>query len=170
MGRTSYAQICALPDSAQTWNFDLFFPTIPGFGANNLKFKCKTTVLPTSKIEPIEINLHGTGKREAGRALYDHSFTATFHECVDYKVYEAFRNWRDFMRSWKNNTGTDSSEYKVNLELDVYDNGPNIVKTMILAGSFVTDIGEVNYNGGESQAVEMSITLAFDYIDDGITY
>ena len=170
MARTSYAQVCGLPDAAQTWNFDLFIPSIPGFGANNLTYKCKTTTLPTSKIEPIKIELHGTGKQEAGRALYDHSFTATFQECVDYKTFEAFRKWRDFMRSWKKNTGTDSAAYKVNLELDVYDNGPNVVKTVILAGAFVTDIGEVSYNGAESVAVEMSITFSFDHLDDGDTF
>jgi hypothetical protein len=166
MARTSHAHVMNLPDAATTWNFDLFVPAIPGFGQNNLTYKCKTTTLPQSRIEPIKIELHGVGKQEAGRALYEHTFTAMFMETVDYKTYEAFRNWRDFMRSWKNNTGTDSAAYKVNLELDVYDNGPNLVKTVILVGAFVTDIGEVAYNGAESVAVEMSITFSFDYLKD----
>jgi hypothetical protein len=170
MARTSYAQVLALPDAAQTWNFDLFIPAIPGFGQNNLTYKCKTTTLPTSKIEPVKIELHGTGKQEAGRAIYDHTFQALFLETVDYKTYEAFRNWRDFMRSWKNNTGTDSAAYKVNLELDLYNNGPDVVKTVILAGAFVTDIAEVNYSGAESVAVEMNVSFSFDYLNDGLTF
>lgn len=170
MARTSHAHVMNLPDAAQVWNFDLFLPAIPGFGQNNLTYKCKTTSLPSSKIEPVKIDLHGVSKQEAGRATYEHTFQATFLETVDYKTFEAFRNWRDFMRSWKNNTGTDSAAYKVNLELDVYNNGPEVTKTVILVGCFVTDIADVAYNGGESTAVEMSITFSFDYLNDGITY
>lgn len=166
MARTSHAHVMNLPDAAQSWNFDLFLPAIPGFGQNNLTYKCKTTSLPTSKIEPVKIELHGVGKQEAGRAIYDHSLQATFLETVDYKTYEAFRAWRDFMRSWKNNTGTDSAAYKVNLELDVYNNGPDLVKTMILVGSFVTDIGEYAFDGAASTAMEMQVTFSFDYIKD----
>lgn len=170
MARTSHANVLNLPDAAQVWNFDLFIPAIPGFGQNNLTYKCKTTSLPASNIEPIKIELHGVAKQEAGRATYDHSFTAVFLETVDYKTFEAFRNWRDFMRSWKQNTGTDSAAYKVNMELDVYNNGPDIVKTIILAGCFVTGLAEVSYDGAASTAVEMSVTFSFDYMNDGITF
>lgn len=171
MARTSYAKVLALPDAAQTWNFDLFFPLIPGSGtADDLTVKCKTTALPGSKIEPVEIELHGTKKVEAGRAQYDHTFQATFLETVDYATYLKFRAWRDYMRSWKRNTGANSSGYKVNLELDVYDNAGNVSQTMVLAGAFVTEINEVAYNGAESQAVEIQATFSFDYIDDGQSY
>lgn len=171
MARTSYEKVLALPDAAQTWNFDLFFPLIPGSGdAAQLTYKCKGTSIPSSKIEQILIELHGTQKAEAGRAVYDHSFTATFMETVDYGTYLKFRAWRDKIRSWKRNTGSNSSAYKVNVELDVYDNAGEVAQTFILAGSFVTDINEVQLNGAENQAVEMSITLSFDYVDDGISF
>lgn len=171
MARTSYANVLALPDSAQTWNFDLFFPSIPGGGnAQNITYRCKTSSLPTSKIEPVKIELHGAAKQEAGRAIYDHSFQATFMETVDYGTLMAFRQWRDYMRSWKNNTGADSSGYKVNLELDVYDNAGNVSKSFIIAGAWLTDIGEVQYNGAESTAVELSLTFSFDYVDDGVSW
>lgn len=171
MSRTSYDKVLALPDAAQTWNFDLFFPLIPGSGdGRELTYKCKGTALPGSKIEQLMIELHGTQKAEAGRALYDHTFTATFLETVNWKTYTDFRAWRDYMRSWKRNTGANSSGYKVNVELDVYDNAGNVAQTFILAGAFVMDINEVQFNGAESQAVEMSINLSFDYIDDGQSY
>jgi hypothetical protein len=91
-------------------------------------------------------------------------------ETVDYTTIKAFRGWRDYMRSWKDNRGTDSQSYKVNIELDVYDNGGNIVNTMILAGAFPTQIAEVQYSGSDSAAVvELSMTFSFDYLNDGIS-
>lgn len=166
MARTSYANVLALPDAAQSWNFDLLFPTIPGSSVEgtNLTYKCQTATLPSSSIEAVGIELHGGKKQEAGRAIYTHTFSATFMETVDYKTYAAFRQWRDYMRSWKNNSGTNSQAYKVNLELDLYDNAGQVVDTMILVGSFPTEIGDVAFSGSESAVISLQLTFSFDYI------
>jgi hypothetical protein len=172
MARTSYQNILALPDAAQSWNFDLFFPSIPGSSIDptGLTYKCKTTSLPASSTDFVKIELHGTAKQEAGRSTYDHSFEATFLETVDYATFQAFRGWRDYMRSWKNNSGASSQAYKVNLELDLYDNGGNLVETIILVGCFPTSIGNVSFDGSNTAAVDMSITFSFDYINDGQSF
>lgn len=172
MARTSNANIQSLPDAAQTWNFDLRFPSIPGssLSAEQLTFKCKTATLPASSIEPVKIELHGVAKQESGRATYEHTYTAVFLETIDYTTLTAFRQWRDYQRSWKRNTGTNSSAYKVRGELDVYDNAGALVKTMVLVGSFPTSINEVQYDGAQSAAVEMTVTFSFDYIDDGVSF
>ena len=169
MARTSYANILALPDAAQRWNFDLFFPSIPGSSgtARSMTYKCKTTALPSSTIEQVDISLHGTRKNEAGRATYQHTFNASIMETVDYATYMALRAWRDYMRSWKNNTGTNSAAYKINLELDVYDNSGNISQTMILAGAFLTEIADIQFDGAASTVIDLSLTFSFDYINSG---
>lgn len=167
MARTSYQNILALPDASQVWNFDLFFPTIPGTSgsAQDMTYKCKTTSLPSSSIEPVAIELHGTKKQEAGRATYSHTFPATIMETVDWATYFKMRAWRDYMRSWKNNKGSNAAAYKVNLELDVYDNIGNISQTMIIAGSFITEIADIAFDGAQSGVIDLSLTLSFDYID-----
>lgn len=171
MARTSHADVMALPDAAQTWNFDLFFPSIPGAtDAKGMTIRCKTTSLPGSSIEPVPIELHGVKKQEAGRAQYQHTMTATFMETVSWDTLNDFRRWRDLARSWKRNSGASSKEYKVNLEIDLYDNAGSVIGTQIICGCFIQEINEVQLNGAESQAVEISVTLSFDYIDDGISY
>jgi hypothetical protein len=168
MARTSYQNIQALRDAAQTWNFDLFFPSVPGSTgqAQTLTYKCKTSAIPSSKVNTVAVELHGVKKQEAGNAAYDHTMTATFMETVDYATLAAFRQWRNYMRSWRDNTGTDSAQYKVNLEMDLYDNAGNVARTVILVGSFPTDIAEVPMSGSEANAVEISITFSFDNLSD----
>ncbi len=170
--RTSLQNVMALPDAAQAWNFDFFIPAIPGttYSAQNLTFKCKTTELPASSIEPVKIELHGVAKQEAGRATYQHTFNTTFMETVDYATYMALRAWRDTMRSWKNNTGTNSQVYKQNCELDLYDNAGVIAQTIIIAGCFPTDIGNVTLDGTQSAVVDLQITWSFDYLNDGMHF
>ena len=168
MARTSYANVLALPDSAQGWNFDLFFPTIPGtsISAAGLTYACKSTEIPASTIEAVDIALHGTTKKEAGRATYEHTFPATFLGTVDWSTFLAMRAWRNKMRSWKENSGSNSQAYKVNLELDLYDNAGEVALTLILAGSFPLTINGTQLNGAESTAVEVSMNFSFDYVSD----
>jgi len=172
MARTSYQQILNLPDAAQSWNFDLFIPTIPkaSGSSQSLTYKVRTTALPGAKIEPVPIELHGAKKQEAGRAIYDHTLPVTLLETIDWETILKFRAWRDYMRSWKNNKGSDSTAYKVNLELDVYDNQGNISQTFIIAGAFPTDVGDVQLDGAASTALDVSITFSYDYISDGLTW
>ncbi len=172
MARTSHANVMSLPDAAQSWNFDLLFSQIPGsnISPENLTFKVKTTNIPGSSIEPVKIELHGVAKQEAGRAIYEHTFTAVFMETIDYTTYLAFRQWRDYMRSWKKNSGTNSSAYKVRLELDMYDNAGNVMQTIVLVGSFPTAMTEIPLDGAQSTVLDVSMTFSFDYIDDGVSY
>jgi hypothetical protein len=172
MARTSHSNVMALPDAAQQWNFDLFFPTVPGSTgvARSLTYKCKTTTLPKSGIEQVPIELHGVKKNEAGRATYDHTFSCTIMGTVNYEDYKALRGWRDYTRSWKNNTGADAAGYKVNLELDLYDNQGNIVNTIILAGCFLLEIGDIQFDGNSSAVVELPLQFSFDYLNDGVSF
>ena len=172
MARTSHADVMSLPDAAQTWNFDLLFPQIPGSNISPelLKFKVKTTSIPGSSIEPLKIELHGVAKQEAGRATYEHTFNSMFLETIDYQTYLAFRQWRDYMRSWKRNTGTNSSAYKVRIELDLYDNAGETGQTIVLVGAFPTTMTEINLDGGQTAAIDISMAFSFDYIEDAAGY
>lgn len=172
MARTSHSNVLALADAAQQWNFDLFFPSIPGStGVNrNLTYKCKTTSLPGSKIDPVDIALHGVKKREAGMATYDHTFNVVVMETVDYSSLKALRAWRSFARNWRDNKGSDSAAYKVNLELDLYDNAGGISHTVILAGCFLTDIADTGFDGAQSSVVDLNLTFSFDYMNDGVSF
>lgn len=173
MGRVSHADVMGLPDAAQTWNWTMFIPSIPnggGSAAQQLTIKCKTTEIPSSKLSQLKIELAGVSKQEAGRAEYDHTFSTTFLETVDYQTYLAFRAWRDYMRSWKNNTGSDSRAYKRNLELDMFDNAPEVGMTVKLMGAWPAELQAIPLDGAGQEAVMISVQWSFDYIDDGQTF
>lgn len=174
MARVSHSDVMSLPDAAQAWNWTLFIPSLPGGSglsvSQGLTIKCKTTAIPTSKIAAVKIDLAGVSKQEAGPAQYDHAFTTQFLETVDFETVRAFRAWRDHMRSWKNNTGTDSSSYKRKLELDLFDNAPNVGMSMALVGAFPTEIQEIQLDGASTEALFIQVTWSFDHLDDGSTY
>ena len=173
MSRTSLQNVLSLPDIFQSWNADLFIPSIPGssYPAQNLTYKCKTSEIPGASLEAVKIELHGVAKQEAGRAIYSHTFNTSFIETVDFTTLLAFRAWRNTARSWKNNTGTNSQVYCQNLELDLYNNAGEVGQTLILVGSFPTDVTSVQLDGGAAGApVELTVAWSFNYVSDGLHY
>lgn len=167
MGRSSLQNVLALPDAAQTWNCDLFFPSIPGMtNTLPLTYKCQVPTLPGFGLDPVPIELHGVTKKEAGRAIYDHTMNCTFLETVDWATRDAFLNWRESIRSWKKNTGSVSAAYKVNGQLVVYDNQPVPTRIITIYGMWPETVDAVQMEGNASTAVMLSVTLSYDYTDD----
>ena len=167
MSRSGLQQIQALPDAFQTWNFDLFFPSIPGVSDPiQLSYKCQTSNIPGFNLEGVDIELHGVKKREAGRATYGHQFECTFLEVVDLSTRKAFRNWREKARSWKQNSGSDSSVYKVNAELVLYDNAPNVIGTVKIYGMWPETVNDLSLEGNSSTAGMLSVQFSYDYTDE----
>lgn len=166
MGRSSLYNVQALPDAFTVFSFDLVFPTIPGGGDNiKLTYKCQTTAIPGFSIEPVDIELAGVKKKEAGRAIYEHTLQATFLETVDMATRKAFRNWRETCRSWKKNTGSVSSLYKVNPQLHLYDNTPMVTRIITVYGAWPETVDSLSLEQS-STAGFLSVTLSFDWVDE----
>lgn len=167
MGRSSLFDVQSVGDPAQSWNFDFFLPTIPGStDTRDLTFKCMTMDLPGAGLDNVEVPLHGVVLNFAGRATYTHQTNVTFLETADWSTRRKFRLWRETIRSWKNNTGTFSSAYKVNAQMVVYDDTPSVVRTINIMGMWPETIGEVNMDGGASNAVQLQIGFRYDWVDD----
>lgn len=167
MGRSSLQDVLSLQDPAVSWNFDLLLPSIPGSSdTRDLTFKCMTTDLPGSAIDPVEVALHGVTLQYAGRKTYTHDLNATFLESADYMTREKFRRWQESMRSWRNNSGSLAAAYKVQAQIVVYNDIPAVVKTCQVTGLWPATINEVPLDGSASNLVTLQIGFKFDLWDD----
>ena len=167
MARSSLQNVLSLPDAAQSWNFDMFFPMIPGASDTMaLSYKCQTSALPGFSLDKVPVDLHGVSKQEAGRATYTHTLAANFLEVVDFSTRDVFRNWREMIRSWKNNSGSASQDYKVNTQIVVYDNAAAPVRTIICYGTWPEVVNDTPLDGSQSTALILDIQFSFDYTDE----
>lgn len=165
MGRSSLNDVLSLTDPAQTWNWDIFFPTIPGASnTRELTFKAMTTSIPSAMLEEVPVELHGVSLRFAGRATFNHSFSVQFLETRNHDTREIFSNWREIARSWQNNSGSYASAYKVNIDLALYDDLPQIVRTIRMYGVWPQSIDDISLDGGSSGIVQVGVTFAFDWV------
>jgi len=167
MARSSLFDVQSVGDPAQSWNFDLFLPTIPGSSdTRDLTFKCMTMDLPGFGLDNVEVPLHGVVLNFAGRAIYTHQTNVQFLETSDWSTRSKIRKWRESIRSWKNNTGSVSSVYKVNAQMVVYNDIPQVMRTINVYGLWPETYGEVNMDGGASNTVQPQVTFRYDWTDD----
>lgn len=167
MTRSSLFDVQSVGDPAQSWNFDLFLPTIPGStDTRDLTFKCMTMDLPGMGLDNVEVPLHGVVLNFAGRAIYTHTTNITFLETSDWSTRAKFRAWRESIRSWEQNTGTFAAQYKVNAQMVVYNDLPAVVRTINVMGMWPETIGEVNLDGGQSGLVQLQMTMRYDFVSD----
>jgi hypothetical protein len=166
MTRTSLADVSAVADPAQSWNFDLFLPAIPGSSDTRaLTWKCMTTALPGFSLDRVNVPLHGIELVYAGRKTFTHTFNSTFMEASDWSTRSQFYTWSENTRSWINNTGSFASSYKVNGQIVVYNDLPAVSRTIDVYGMWPAEVADVELDGGASNLVTLSITWAFDYVD-----
>jgi hypothetical protein len=167
MSRSSLANVLSLADPAESWNFDLLLPTIPGSSdTRDLTYKCMTQELPGVGIENIEVALHGVTLNYAGRKTYTHTLASTFLETADWSTRQKFIAWNESIRSWLNNTGTLAAAYKTNAQLAIYNSLPQVVRTINVFGLWPETVSEVTMDGGQSAAVTLNISWRFDYVQD----
>lgn len=165
--RTSLADVLSLQDPAVSYNFDLFLPNIPGSSdTRDLTFKCMTSDLPGVAVDPVDVALHGVNVPYAGRKIFTHTMNATFLETADWMTREKFRRWNEFMRSWTNNSGSLSAAYKVDAQMVLYNDVPEVVRTTNLIGLYLETIAEVQLDGGASNLISLQATFKYTHWTD----
>jgi len=167
MARTSLYDVQSIPDPAQSWEFDLFLPSIPGSSnTNQLTYRCMSAVVPGTEIDEVRVPLHGVELVFMGRRNYTHTFNTQMLEAIDWQTRAQLKAWMDAGRDWITNTGSQSSTYKVNLQLVLYNDMPQVAQTITIFGAWPKAIQDVSLNGGASEHIAPEITWTYDYIDN----
>jgi hypothetical protein len=167
MARTSVFDLQAVGDPALSWNFDLFLPSIPGSAdTRDLTWKCMSTGLPGSEINRVPVPMHGVELIYMGNRQWSHTFNTTFLEAIDWQTRTKLFNWMEAGRSWAKNSGSEAATYKVTGQITLYDDIPNVAKTITVYGMWPSNIADITLDGGNGTGhVTQDITWSFDFSD-----
>lgn len=162
--RTSIQDIISLAPPAQAWNFDLFLPVIPGSSSTrDLTYRCMTTDIPGTQLEPLEVALHGVQVPYPGRRMFTQSMNVTFLEGVDWETTRKFHRWIELARSWRQNNGLPGPGAWVTGQLVFYDDTPSVVRTQQINAMWPSNLQETQADGSATAAINISIE--FKYTD-----
>ena len=127
--------------------------------AESMKLRCKTSNLPENANEPAEIMFKSSKIQYAGRDASGKSLDLTFFDTEDMQVYKTLYNWVDYTKE------APKSAYEGSLTLVLLNRGQDLaILTMTLAGTYPENLAQVSLDYGASEAVEISVTMRYDYI------
>lgn len=167
MGRPSLSEASALIDPFMVYNWDLSFPDIPvGGDSRSLRVKMQTTSVPGMQIEQVTVPFRAIELNYAGRQIYTKTLQTTILETRDISTRKLIRDWMEFARNNGRNSGSYKSQYAKRGVMELYDDIPNVTKTITLIGVFPIQIDDLQVDGSQSQAGVWSVTWSYDYTED----
>lgn len=167
MARTSLQDVRGLADPLLSYNFDLFFPRMPGGGDGRaMTIKCMTTALPGMEIEQETASLHGIEVSYGGRQIWTKSFTATFIETRDSRTRTDIRNWIEYARNNSQNSGHYKNDYAVDAVIFLYDDIPNIINEVKVVGCWPKNLAEYSFDGAAGTIMQCSVEWSFDFTEE----
>jgi hypothetical protein len=165
MTRTSLQNVMSLADPAQSWNFDVFFPYLPGSASSSdLTFRAMTTDLPGTSLDVVEAALHGVVIPYAGRRMFTQRMDLTLMETSDWGLRNRLTNWVATARDWVSNSGNFWATYAISgVQLVTYNDVVQPSSVTQLTGVWPISIADVPLNGGESALVSVKLSMAYCY-------
>ena len=165
MARTSLQDMSGLPDPFLSHNWDIIIPNIPGGGNSGvLTIKAANAVIPGITLDVIPVTLHGITLNYAGMERYGQQLPVSYLETRDLGTRTQMRNWMEFARNTRQNSGVEKSAYATTANLVLYDDVPIIVRTVTAYNIWPAAMDEVQLEGtGASQAIFVRIGFVFDY-------
>lgn len=167
MAKPGLADLRSLPDPFQTQNFALFtnVPS-PRGNARRLTLQCQSTGLSGISNDQLTVGLHGVEAMYQGRPMYEKTLTTSFVETRDMVIRDTIRNWIEYARNARNNTGAYKAEYESTGDLVLYDDRYRSIKTVRHFGFYPNNMSEVSLDGSSSGVAIVQVTWLYDFTVD----
>lgn len=167
MARVTIDDIYAFPDPVIGFNFNLIVENPPGGGNSKaLNVKCKSTALPGSSIEPVEIALKGHVIKRAGRRMFPRTLPFVLVETTDFSSRQTIRRWMNATRRAKDQAGQGSNVYAVDATIEVLNDAGEVLYPVVLRKAWVEDLGDADLSGEGSNPLDFSGQLSYDIVQE----
>lgn len=138
-------------DPLPTWLWEIYLPPIPGAtDTSQLKYKAISTKIPETTVEEISWEGKGIKLNYASKRTFDGKWTCDFIESRDNSTRDLLLGYMESIRSWKQNTGMTSDQYKINLELVLLDQTNAAIRNIKLCGAWLSAPGAPTLDQGNN--------------------
>jgi hypothetical protein len=129
-------------------------------------YLCKSAALPSTTIEPIEVQYRGRTLKLPGDRTYA-EWTLTFYEDGDFELRNAFEKWMDDINQTVDNVATADLNLTGALfpdwSVEQLDRKGDPIKSYKLLHCWPSEVGEVSLSYDETDLQEFTVTLQYTY-------
>lgn len=153
-----------LTNPQREYLWEVLIPTPVGDGqTETFQIRAQSSQVPGRNNPPIKIPYKQTaGIVVAGKLQYDQSWTCTFIEGEDRKVYDALYSWQQAIVNDIAGIGIGDPFYKTDMYIILQSVAGGDTMRLKLKGAWVQAVGPVELTYAGQDAIRYNVTFAFD--------
>jgi hypothetical protein len=154
----------SLTNPLRAFLWDVIIPNMLGGGdATALQARAQSTQIPGRSVGEINIPYKQTaGIKFPGKLTYDHTWTVTFIEGEDLKVFDAIYGWSQMLVNDNTGVGQGDENIKTNLFFNLISTKSEDIKQVKLEGCYPQKIDTVALTYANDGTVSFTVTFSFD--------
>lgn len=132
----------------------------------NIHFYVNTTTLPGKSLERADVFHFGLNFKKPSRVIYTDTIAVDMRVDANLEVHKAVSEWMDTFYSLAEGGSGERTLPQYNLKLYVLDKDLNVVegsKTIVLAGAYPSNIGDINLTHEGSTVAICPIEFTYQY-------
>ena len=162
MGQDALSNNLSNPAKTYLWEV-IFTNPIGGGDADTLMLRCQNTVIPGKSIGEILVPFkQSPGIKFPGKLTMSHSWTCSFIEGTDKKVFDALHAWHQLIVHDKLNVGLPDVAIKANIHLRLLDTTGTAYMKIKFVGAYVQEIAEVPLAYEDEASIIYPVTFSYD--------
>lgn len=153
-----------LTNPGRVYLWDVIVPVPIGGGDSVIySVRARTTQIPGRSNDRIEIPYKQTaGIVVAGKLKYDQTWTCSFMEGEDRKVFDAVRGWQQYIVDDTTGIGVGDQLYKTDVYLTNTTVANETWSKIKIKGAWISNVGAVSLSQTENGIITYDVTFTFD--------
>jgi len=157
-----------LTNPARTYLWDVLIPVPIGNGdTTTYTIRAQSSEIPSRSNKPIEIPYKQTaGVWVAGKLAYDHSWSCTFIEGEDKKVFDAIFSWQQLIVHNVAGIGVGDPLYKTDAYITLLKVTGDTFMKLKMKGAWVSNLDKTALSYSNEDTIKYGVTFTFDSVED----
>jgi hypothetical protein len=158
-----------LTNPARTYLWDVLIPVPVGNGdSTTYQIRAQSSEIPTRSNKPIDIPYKQTaGIMVAGKLNYgDHSWTCTFIEGEDKKVWDAIFSWQQLIVDNVAGIGVGDPLYKTDAYITLLKVTGDTFMKLKMKGAWISNIDKTPLSYATEETIKYAVTFTYDSVED----
>ena len=171
MPRPSKTEIRNLPELADSFRWEISFPTKPSVFPEDdeLNLRCVSSGMPSRTMTgQVDVQIRGHHIMRPGPMDETHTLNLIFVETIDNTISQWLKDWRDAVYNPDTGVRQEQDQYQAQVRLARLDNLDNPIWEYVLEGCYLQEFDPGGDLAGDAgQGIQPNITLYYDTFKDG---